>query len=1050
MQRLLLTLTVSFGLLAALQLYARWVTPYTRAVEQPRLPPSAKNQVPSSSTSSLAAKDWLAEEQWIPSAAIRWQRSDQTFMYAQTVETVSGTIRDLEGEGSGDLVRMKPFAMIWKDPQHPENAPLTIVAESARIRFENHFFDDQPAKEESISLSGEDPGRIVGAALEGRTRITGPQGLTFEGQDFIFADEAGSAVLYSDFPVQFRYGPTNDQQPTEVRGSSVSGLLVHFDHDPNSPLGTDMPSIAERPRSAELRGKVVIDFLTPSDEGPTRARVSSEGPFKYEFPSLTATFKEQVIVHRPTTQNHFEEITCNLLALIFETSEPKDESTAPPILTVSGESPSAEAEPPLLDRMVLRHVRALARQNPRAATPDRVTIRSTANGIECELDDLQFDAKLQLLTLSDPERVNVWREVDGQLQKFDAPKIEIRLTNDRQLGQLSGIGAGEFIHRADAQSRESPELWARWKDRLDLIPDPANNQSDLTIRGAVTAGHWDQMQVTGETVAIRLADFGDLNTTSAPGSTRQQRQVAPRDDCPVKRLHAIGNVTFVAPGVVGRRIDQVELLVEPGQFVPWSSIRSDPATQVSAAEDSNSHQLSSDQPPLVFECSRITGHAIFDPATQTASIHDLHGFEGVRLFRVGPEETSVNLPFDSQTVRVSAEEFSALNEGGVRQALTLWGKYALDGHVDAPVVARFGDVSIEGPRLTIEREKNLVTVDIDRHRSLQSHDGQVVLRFPVKNDFTGHALLSPAMADIACLEKITFDGTRATFLNHVKASLLDSNIRAEQMTATLNRHIDFSNGRPQTDGMALKTVECQDKVFVEMYQYDPSKDLVEILKATLHQFEINQQTGIFQGQGRGKIEDWRRSDSRRLLMQSRGQAQSNRPATPNRDYPWEYVSLQFSGRLEGSLHDRWGKLNDDIQLMYAPVQNAYHTFDRDKLSSDDENAKNAVWVGSDQMTVGLSKPSGNSQSTTATIEALGNAQMEGHTFNAFAYSLQYEQAKEMFTLLGRGREKATLNVQPSVRVKPSKLTAQVMRIFPSKQEVSLDNAKSFTTTFGGE
>ena len=56
--------------------------------------------------------------------------------------------------------------------------------------------------------------------------------------------------------------------------------------------------------------------------------------------------------------------------------------------------------------------------------------------------------------------------------------------------------------------------------------------------------------------------------------------------------------------------------------------------------------------------------------------------------------------------------------------------------------------------------------------------------------------------------------------------------------------------------------------------------------------------------------------------------------------------------------------------------------------------------------------------------------------------------EEMFTLLGRGREKATLNVQPSLNVKPSKLTAQVMRIFPSKQEVSVDNAKSFTTTFG--
>lgn len=76
--------------------------------------------------------------------------------------------------------------------------------------------------------------------------------------------------------------------------------------------------------------------------------------------------------------------------------------------------------------------------------------------------------------------------------------------------------------------------------------------------------------------------------------------------------------------------------------------------------------------------------------------------------------------------------------------------------------------------------------------------------------------------------------------------------------------------------------------------------------------------------------------------------------------------------------------------------------------------------------------------------------MEGRNFYARAYSLEYEQAQEMFTLKGKGQDKATLNVQRKPGEAFSKLPAQTIRIFPSRQEVSVDGAETFTTTFGGE
>ena len=270
------------------------------------------------------------------------------------------------------------------------------------------------------------------------------------------------------------------------------------------------------------------------------------------------------------------------------------------------------------------------------------------------------------------------------------------------------------------------------------------------------------------------------------------------------------------------------------------------------------------------------------------------------------------------------------------------------------------------------------------------------------------------------------------------------------MTAVLNDRIDFSADRPKTDGVSIQSVDCRDNVSVEMYQYGPKNELVEILKAKFHQFNTDQLTGLFKGQGPGKIEDWRRSGTRRMLVQSKGTAQSNRPAEADRAYPWEYVVINFEGELNGRMRDHWGKLNDRVQLLYAPVKNAYVIFKHDDLSGSGENASNAVWVGSNEMTVRITGNPNETKSQSVIVEALGDAQMEGKNFTAFAYKLTYEQDKEVFTLTGKGREKATLNVQRTPQEQPSKLSAQEIQIFPSKLEVSVDAAKTFTSVFGGK
>ena len=185
MQRFFLTCAISLGLLAALQLYAQVMNPLTRAVELPKRPPKLVAPIAEgSSVSSLAAQSAFPGEEWLKLPTILWMNGDplasQTLMYAQTVEAVERPTLEEGKSALGDTIRMKPFAMIFKDAKRPDSPPFTVIAESARVRFENAIFDVNVPGDSSLNLSSADHGRVVSAALEGRVRITGPDGLVFE------------------------------------------------------------------------------------------------------------------------------------------------------------------------------------------------------------------------------------------------------------------------------------------------------------------------------------------------------------------------------------------------------------------------------------------------------------------------------------------------------------------------------------------------------------------------------------------------------------------------------------------------------------------------------------------------------------------------------------------------------------------------------------------------------------------------------------------------------------------------------------------------------
>jgi hypothetical protein len=214
MQRFLLTCAIGLGLWSALLLYSQLMTPLTKAVEKPKQPPKMTTSAQQPIEMDPEVQAALPDQEWIRNAALQWKRSQQSFMYAGSVQP--------DENSDGSALRMAPFALVWKDEKNSDRAPLTVVARSARIRFEKAVFDTtsrDPKESSSFNLIGEDAGRIVAAALEGEVRITGPDNLVIDGRDFIFSEE--TAQLYSDYEVGFRYGPPERGQPVALRGKSL-------------------------------------------------------------------------------------------------------------------------------------------------------------------------------------------------------------------------------------------------------------------------------------------------------------------------------------------------------------------------------------------------------------------------------------------------------------------------------------------------------------------------------------------------------------------------------------------------------------------------------------------------------------------------------------------------------------------------------------------------------------------------------------------------------------------------------------------------------------
>jgi hypothetical protein len=212
--------------------------------------------------------------------------------------------------------------------------------------------------------------------------------------------------------------------------------------------------------------------------------------------------------------------------------------------------------------------------------------------------------------------------------------------------------------------------------------------------------------------------------------------------------------------------------------------------------------------------------------------------------------------------------------------------------------------------------------------------------------------------------------------------------------------------------------------------------------AELAEFTLEHESGLLRGQGPGVISSWTRGTGRRISIAPDATAEANQSAQANAQ-EWEYTQVHFSRNMTGNAQRRTVELHGRVRAIYAPVQHPREVFSRDELSGDSPNAEDAVWLGCDDLAIGLHRWPEREVEDYAVFGATGHCELEGQLFRAVADLISFDESKEQFTLKGLGDRKASIYYQRNPGEQPARLSAQRMEFIPSKNRISLEDASGF-------
>ena len=968
-----------------------------------------------------AAKQYLPHVPWAQSASYQL-RTKNAYVYAKNWKPVDG----------GMAVEFKPFAMIWNQKgRKPGEAPITIEAESAYVRFEKKFDVTKP-----------EPGRVVGGSLRGRVDIRGPDGLKVLGRTFYFSEKA--MRLWSDEPLQFWYGkhtgeavglqcellPVENPRPNQFLIGGIKSIRLRRDVVMNLLFqGSRKKSLLNNgAKTAENRRK---------PRKPVPVQIKSKGSFEFGVQTNVATFEDDVVVVRKEKPGLPDTLLCDLLTLIFA----RDEKTPQP--------KKGERFKTIDSKLSFRRLRAQPRLPKRY-----VVLRSASNRLTAHMSDLIHDGQSHVTVLQDPEGVYV--EQDNS--RIRSPQIKLVKNKKKDTTSVVCEGAGWIVHFDKKTGRH--DFTGRWKKSLRKFPDP---DSDLDIIDL----EQDVVLHQPEEKSNLKAQFVRVWVDRRKKGAAAKRTVGPRDGrrrrLRPRRMLALNRVTMTSPDL-RTFTDRMEVWFEDVAPVPRVSrqhvqpavyrVHADSRPSRRTAQDPDSPAApfpasgsrgvrTGNQPPLGAMAS-LDGPRLGDPGRSLPTTPGLEGGETKTEKKDGPLHVWADL------VRVLVAVGHGTRKNEVREVWTHGNVQVKQEHKPGESPLRInGDrmhivnrtktdqiVHVYGkPAHVSDRRMEIFgkQVHLDRARNVAWVTGGGQLQLPVDKTLDGRKLKTPQILDIWWRKTMSFDGTTAKFRGQVRCGLEDNRIRCEELDVTMSERIKFGKRRSGRPEAKIKKIVCRDNVRFESYEYEGNL-LVQLRKGRVRQMTVNQLTGETDAQGPGWMAVWRRGKKDRGRLGGPGLVRSNQGVSRPRKTGWDYTRIDFTDKSKGNFRERYTRFGSRVDVVYGPVKRPSHVIDPDELP------EGGGWMRCRDLLVTQFKKTEH-HPAYMTLRGDGNAEVEGMKFHARADTITYNELQDLYVFRSIGKRDATIWRQAEVGGQRSRADAKRMQFIPSQNRLKLVKTK---------
>ncbi len=970
LRRLALTFGTAAVLCGVYALYSQMLRPLIPAAPpQPQQVTAVfENEATRPIENVRIAETYLAAQQpWTTEARYLLRSEQGAFLYTN----------DWQPDGKEGRIRLSPFAMAWVSINKKTGLEeaVTVVSESASLKFSGTF-----------DLMSADAGRVIGAELKGRTRITGPDGMLFDGRNFHFSESSSS--LWSDMPVTFLFA-----------GNKGSANSFQADLIPQiGPPDRDRPHIFGV-RTVRLIQNVKMDLQLKQKDGPIALNIKCNGNFEYDVPRQTAVYKDKVVASRETSKEEFDWIECDRLTAMFGDPDTNPTESEPPIPT-AGAAPGYQK---LNQTWKFRRLQA-ERFTPTSTTDSgkkvpTFQLHSMQNKLRASFRQLIYDGEQKLLVLRDVDGVKV---IQAQTQ-LQAPEIVVQLADGNQLVGALCRGEGWINYR---DPKTSTVLFAAdWKQHLRHVAAAAEGIDLIELANTASFRQPNQNSALGaELIRVWTTPLGSAGSLvlgnpvpTKPAVTEKKQKL----NVQLRRLEATQDVVLVSPQLEGRcqKLEAVLDVSVPPRTAPPGSSPLKPT-----GGDDNEKTDPAEEFPVVAAADSIRLRLV-----PTASGKP----DVAEVWTDGKVDIRQKHKDGRAPMMIKGDHVHLQNEGGQDQIAEITG---------TPAEIREDGFALEAGFIHLDRAENRMSVQ-----------GKGLLKLPVKTDLDGKPLPAAEPLEVTWKERMAFDGRQADFHGNALAEFGDRRIQCQRMEVVLTERLSFSgpsvrsrkNADPQVQ---LAAVHCYDDVKFQDYTRDGAK-LTGIQSADVWEMHIDRVSGEVQAQGPGRMQMWQRGQGHRPGIVSSQSARANAPTQVDAS-EWEYTFVKFDGKMTGNLHRRYSSFRDRCEIIHGPVKRPNDIIERDKLP------KAGGLLRCQELQVmqaaGVDDERGKIQ-----LVGLGDADLEGYGFFAKADKISYDEARKSYTLSGSGKNLARLS-QETPGMEPYETAFQRMEFIPETKTLRID------------